>query len=158
MLRNLKKAKKSDGMLMFHPSSKRSWLYSAAAFVLVSAAIMAITVWLQVGIDGVFLITGAAAIAFLYAAAATAIAKLTTYSLDGDSLVMERVSVSVSKQVIPLKSIDNIHTKSSLAGRLLLITDIYVDTPGGFGYEMVLRDVPQGAANQLMEQMQKLKS
>lgn len=151
------KPQRSETMEPFHPSAKRAWLYATAAFVLASAAIMAITESFQVGIDGVFIIAGAAAIAFLYAASATAIATLTTYSLDNGSLAMERNAVSVYRHVIPIKSIDNLHTRASLIGRMLSITDIYVDTPGGFGYEMVMRDVPQAAADELMGQVQELK-
>ncbi len=144
-------------MESFHPSAKRAWLYSTAAFVLASAALMAITASFQVGVDGVFLIAGVAVIAFLYAASATAIATLTTYSLDNGSLVMERSAISVSKQIIPIKNIDNLHTQASVIGRLLSITDIYVDTPGGFGYEMVMRDAPQASADVFLALVQKEK-
>lgn len=141
----------------FHPSASRAWLYSAAGFAAASFFVMALTSFFQVGIDGVLIVAFAAVIALLYAASATAIAALTTYSLEGGSLIMERRAFSVSKQVIPIKSVDNLHTQASVVGRLLSITDVYVDTPGGFGYEMVMRDVPQPAADALLSLVQKEK-
>lgn len=144
-------------MESFHPSASRAWLYAAAAFVAVSLLAMALTSFFQAGIDGVPIVAFAALIALLYAASATAIATLTTYSLESGSLVMERSAISVSKQIIPIKNIDNLHTQASIIGRLLSITDVYVDTPGGFGYEMVMRDVPQAAADELLSLVQKEK-
>jgi uncharacterized membrane protein YdbT with pleckstrin-like domain len=144
-------------MQKFHPSAKRAWLYAVVGFVLFSALAMALTAYFAVGIDGVFLVAFAAVIAFLYAASATAVATLTTYSLENDTLSMERSAISVSKQIIPIKNIDNLHTQASIVGRLLSITDVYVDTPGGFGYEMVMRDVPQAAADELLGQVEALK-
>ncbi len=144
-------------MQKFHPSVKRAWLFAAIGFAAVSLMAMALTTYFQVGIDGVIVVAFAAVVAGLYGASQTAIASLTTYSLENDTLIMERSAISVERQVIPIKNIDNLHTKSSLIGRLLSITDIYVDTPGGFGYEMVMRDVPQAAADELLGKVEKLK-
>jgi putative membrane protein len=97
------------------------------------------------------------ALLLLYAAAATFRSRLTTYSLEATSLFMEKKFLSTEKQLIPIKSIDNLRIKESFLGRLLGIADIYVDTPGGEGYELLMHDVPHSLAQELVEEVEKVK-
>ena len=102
-----------------------------------------------------FLADGAAAsaviivLALAYCAAAAAIATRTSYFIEKESLVMERDLISYARKVIPLRSIDNLHIKTSFFGKFLKISDVYVDTPGGEGFELAMHDIPDSLAVEL---------
>lgn len=142
-------------MQKFHPSPRRHYVYGMGLFllaaVLVYFASTASIIPFIPSLLALFIFLAA------YAAAATFRAKLTTYSLDGNSLVMERAFLTSEKQIIPVKNIDNLRITESPLGRILGVSDVYVDTPGGEGYELLMRDVPQSLAQQLAEEVQQVK-
>lgn len=138
-------------MQKIHPSPKRHYTYGLAAFALVSAATYFFLGQLTPALP---ILAGEALLFLLYAASATAHASLTSYSLDASSLVMEKSFIWQEKKIIPVKSIDNLHMRVSPLGRLLGISDVYVDTPGSESYELLMRDVPSSLAEQLAREVE----
>jgi uncharacterized membrane protein YdbT with pleckstrin-like domain len=145
-------------MQKFHPSMVRPLIYGTAVFLIVfaSASFFSSSLggvktewWL---IPAVSLLIGA-----LAAAKGVAEALTTTYSLENGSLKMERGFISSESQVIPVKNIDNLRIKISVIGKFLSLADVYVDTPGGDTFEMVMTDVPQKAAEELADEVENLK-
>ncbi len=146
-------------MEKFRPSYLPGLLYGAAVFVIMSAIAQAFSSILGISLlvawwvpYALFFLIGA--VAALYKAAP---AFTTTYSLEGSSLVMEKSFIVSDKKIIPIKSVDNLHITVSVLGRLLNLSDVYVDTPGGEGYELYLRDIPAASAQQLAEEVEKAK-
>ena len=144
-------------MEKFHPSAKRSWLLGLAGLIAALAAVQAILPLLQLPLNPLVAFLPVLAFAAVYLAVSTATAYLTTYCLENGAIVMEKKMLSEDRQIIPIKNIDNLHIKSGLLGRLLSLSDVYVDTPGGFGYEMVMYDIPNTIADVLIDEVEKIK-
>ena len=140
----------------FNPSPLRAYLYALGAMVVALAAEGALLPAVQIAPD-FLLFAATAAVALLFCAYAAVQCSTTTYTISGDSLIMRRGLISTVEKTIPIKNIDNIEVKISLFGRLLGLADVYVDTPGGYGYELVMKDVPQLSADVLVDQVEKLK-
>ncbi len=143
-------------MQKFHPSPVRHILFAACAFIFASLLAFALQSVFP-AIPATALSIAAAVLSAAYAAAAFLHARMTSYSLEDGSLKMEKRFLAVEQQIIPIKSIDNLRIKLSVVGRFLSLADVYVDTPGGDGFEMVLLDIPQAAAEQLAEEVEQSK-
>ncbi|MEM2138308.1 MAG: PH domain-containing protein [Candidatus Anstonellaceae archaeon] len=138
-------------MQKFHPSPLRHYAYGIAAAVFALAIVHVAASASLVP----FFPALAALLLFLaaYMALATFRARLTAYTFDGSTLVMERTFISSEKRMIPIKSVDNVHIRISLLGRVLGVSDIYVDTPGGDGYELAMKDIRQPIADALLSEV-----
>jgi len=138
-------------MQKFYPSPLRHYAYGAAAAVfglaIVHAAATASLVPFFPALAALLLLFAA------YVAIATFRVRLTTYTFDGNTLAMERTFISSEKRLIPIKSVDNVHIRISPLGRILALSDIYVDTPGGDGYELVMKDICQPIADALLSEV-----
>lgn len=142
----------------FHPSPARFWLYGGLSVLLVLFAAWAFSSTVQIlGADATLLQTAAILVIFIYVAFMTASYRLTSYYTASDSLVMERALLSAERAFIPMKNIDNVRVKISTAGQLLSVVDIFVDTPGGIGYELAMRDIQKSAADNLLDEIEKAK-
>lgn len=144
-------------MEKIHPSPLRAWLSGVLCLFFGILLLQVLLAAVHVVNDG-FLLTLALIITFaLYMALAYLQSTLTSYSLENGMIVMEKSALSSDRQVIPAKSVDNMHVKASFLARLLGLCDVYVDTPGGFGFELVMRDLPRDSAEELMHEVQKIK-
>ena len=142
----------------FHPSPVRFWLYGGLSILLVLFAFWAFSSVVQVfGVDAVLLQTAAILLISIYVAFMTASYRLTSYYTTSDSLVMERALLSSERMFIPMKNIDNVRVKVSVVGQLLAVVDIFVDTPGGVGVELVMHDIQKFAADSLLDEIEKAK-
>jgi len=143
-------------MQKFHPSAKKPLLFSAFFFLLSAAIAMAIQPF-ELGVPAPIAMLPLFAIGAAYLALSVVSAQLISYYTENESLVMEKAGITQERKVIPLKSIDNIYAKSSLLSQMLSLSDVYVDTPGGFGCELIMKDVPSRIAMQFLEEVEKMK-
>lgn len=144
-------------MESFHPSPLRAYLYALGAMLLAFAAESSLLPLVQINPD-FLLFAATAAIALAACAYAAAQCHATAYSLEDGSLSMHSGILSSREKVIPIKNIDNVEVRVSAFSRLLGVADVYVDTPGGTGYELAMRDVPQDSADMLLGQVEKIKT
>ncbi|MCX8194559.1 MAG: PH domain-containing protein [Candidatus Micrarchaeota archaeon] len=143
-------------MKRFHPSPKKKWVQAACILLFFAIVIFA----LPIPMDATLSYTSFFFLALVVLASAmleTARMLLITYTMSDDAITMEKTFLSSFKHTIPFKSIDNIFTKASAVDRLLSLADVYIDTPGGFGFEMVMHDIPQEVADELLAAVKKVK-
>lgn len=142
-------------MEKIHPSPTPGIVCGALLLAAVFAFLGAALASLQVQ-NALFIAVIAGAIAGGSCAALSVIWSLRTfYCIENGALMMQSGFLSLEKKLIPIKNIDNLHIKVSLMGRLFSIADVYVDTPGGDGYEMVMRGIPLKAAEIIEDQVEK---
>ncbi|VVB65514.1 Bacterial PH domain protein [Candidatus Gugararchaeum adminiculabundum] len=92
------------------------------------------------------LIAGLGAMILLWLASAN-----TTYRLTNKELSVTTGFLFTKCKSVPIETVDNISTKRDLIDSLFGLVDIYVDTPEHYGYELVMKHVPQKKAKRMLE-------
>ena len=136
---------------LFRPSFRRLYLglgASIALYYLVSPEAFESAPWLPVI---------PFAVAVLAAVIISAFALLTTYSykytIGEEELVSEQGIINRTTRSVPIANIDNITVERPLSNILLGVGTICIDTPGGTGYELVLRHVEVGELRQMIDEL-----
>ena len=82
--------------------------------------------------------------------------RLTVYRLNAIELIGREGVFTKRVTRIPLNRVTNYDTHASLLDRLLGLNNIFIDTPGGTGYEMALKQLDQYDAQLLSGRLRKL--
>ena len=73
------------------------------------------------------------------------------YTINDEGIVAEEGLINKKTRSIPIANIDNIMVERPLLSILFSSGNICVDTPGGTGYEMVLKNIPVGKIKAVVE-------
>lgn len=71
------------------------------------------------------------------------------YHINDEEIAVEQGILNKKTRSVPVANVDNITIERSILDRLLGVGSICIDTPGGTGYELVLRHVGVNLLNEI---------
>jgi uncharacterized membrane protein YdbT with pleckstrin-like domain len=86
----------------------------------------------------------------LYAAITTA---SYSYDMGSEELVVNKGILNKTSRSVPVSNIDNVTVNRTLLDRILGVGDICIDTPGGTGYELILKHVEAGLLKEVVDEL-----
>jgi putative membrane protein len=135
------------------PDFRRAYILIGA--LLLAGAVLSLVIYF--GTDfGLFAAAPFLLIA-LFSAAVVAYILITTasysYEMGSEELVMNQGILNKTSRSVPVSNIDNVTVNRTMLDRILGVGDICIDTPGGTGYELVLKHVEAGMLKEVVDEL-----